>query len=222
MAEEVDETSLGPLWDTNPDAVIQGNTVLLCAERAGTGNGRVYQVHFTADDGRGWRCSGTVAVKVPATVGKGSRNLSLDVEPFHDLTTKEITMDIFRTLMISFLLIPEIAIGGMAHAAELFTPPLEPDGTNRLDCRILNISSENRTVRTRVVDNNGTVVVDTGDFILGPGATAVAFFEANAGTPRHCHFTVQGKNPQARYRASACVFDPGVGCLAAVSALDED
>jgi hypothetical protein len=51
--------------DTTPDAVIQGNKVLLRAERAAGGNGRVYQVAFTADDGKGGTCNGTVTVGVP-------------------------------------------------------------------------------------------------------------------------------------------------------------
>lgn len=51
--------------DTGPDAVIQGETVLLRAERSGTGNGRVYWVSFTAMDARGESCSGAVMVGVP-------------------------------------------------------------------------------------------------------------------------------------------------------------
>ncbi len=35
------------------------------AERAGTGNGRVYAVSFTADDGKGGVCNGTVKIGVP-------------------------------------------------------------------------------------------------------------------------------------------------------------
>jgi hypothetical protein len=50
--------------DTAPDAVLQGATVLLRAERSGSGNGRVYRVLFTADDGRGGVCSGAVTVGV--------------------------------------------------------------------------------------------------------------------------------------------------------------
>lgn len=50
--------------DTSPDAVVQNGRVLLRAERAGTGNGRVYTVHFTANDGEG-TCNGTVTVGVP-------------------------------------------------------------------------------------------------------------------------------------------------------------
>jgi hypothetical protein len=59
--EPVDGSGEG---DTSPDAVIQGDKVLLRAERAGEGNGRVYQVTFTADDGSG-TCTGTVTVCVP-------------------------------------------------------------------------------------------------------------------------------------------------------------
>jgi hypothetical protein len=51
--------------DTSPDAVIQGNQVLLRAERASGGNGRVYRVSFIATDAFGEGCSGSVAVCVP-------------------------------------------------------------------------------------------------------------------------------------------------------------
>ncbi len=51
--------------DTSPDAAVSGNQILLRAERAGTGNGRVYVVHFTATDAEGAHCSGTVKVVVP-------------------------------------------------------------------------------------------------------------------------------------------------------------
>ena len=51
--------------DTSPDAVIQGGTVLLRAERQGGGNGRVYVINFQADDGVGGVCEGQVTVCVP-------------------------------------------------------------------------------------------------------------------------------------------------------------
>jgi hypothetical protein len=61
--------------DTSPDAAVSGNQILLRAERAGTGNGRVYVVHFTATDGQGGSCNGTVKVSVPHskkdTAGEG-------------------------------------------------------------------------------------------------------------------------------------------------------
>jgi hypothetical protein len=51
--------------ETSPDAVIQDNDLLLRVERAGGGNGRVYQIGFTADDGSGGVCNGAVSVCVP-------------------------------------------------------------------------------------------------------------------------------------------------------------
>jgi hypothetical protein len=54
--------------DTSPDAVIQpsnqADSVLIRAERSGTGNGRVYAVDFKADDGFE-SCTGSVGVTVP-------------------------------------------------------------------------------------------------------------------------------------------------------------
>ncbi len=50
--------------NTGPDAIIQGGTLLLRAERSGTGNGRVYHIHFTAADWEG-SCSSVVTVSVP-------------------------------------------------------------------------------------------------------------------------------------------------------------
>jgi hypothetical protein len=57
--------------DTSPDAVIQGAGVLLRAERAGSGNGRVYRVSFTADDGQGGVCDGAVEIGVPKSMKPG-------------------------------------------------------------------------------------------------------------------------------------------------------
>jgi hypothetical protein len=51
--------------DTSPDAVAQDSTVLIRCERSGLGNGRVYVIGFTADDGEGGTCSGNVTVCVP-------------------------------------------------------------------------------------------------------------------------------------------------------------
>ena len=51
--------------DASPDAVIQGDKVLLRAERAGGGNGRVYNITFDAWDSFGEGCAGNVTVCVP-------------------------------------------------------------------------------------------------------------------------------------------------------------
>jgi hypothetical protein len=58
--------------DTSPDAMITDRGLLLRAERAGGGNGRVYHVSFTADDGRGGRCTGEVRVAVPPSMKPGT------------------------------------------------------------------------------------------------------------------------------------------------------
>ena len=62
-------TSGGGGGDTSPDAVAQGEDVLLRAERTGSGNGRVYRVSFTATDGQGGTCSGSINVGVPHSPG---------------------------------------------------------------------------------------------------------------------------------------------------------
>jgi len=50
---------------TCPDAVIANGSAQVRAERSGRGNGRVYVISFTANDGRGGSCDGAVAVCVP-------------------------------------------------------------------------------------------------------------------------------------------------------------
>jgi hypothetical protein len=58
--------------NTCPDATGLGtNTAHVRAERAGTGDGRVYHIGFTADDGKGGTCTAEVKVCVPHDQGKG-------------------------------------------------------------------------------------------------------------------------------------------------------
>ncbi|GAB1641268.1 vWA domain-containing protein [Krasilnikovia sp. MM14-A1259] len=62
--------------DTGPDAawVSAGvkDKVQLRAERAGTGDGRVYRIAYTVSDGNGGTCTGTATVGVPHDQGHGS------------------------------------------------------------------------------------------------------------------------------------------------------
>ncbi len=58
--------------NTSPDAVIQAGAALIRAERSGTGNGRVYQVSFKANDDNGGFCTGAVTVSVPHSLKKGT------------------------------------------------------------------------------------------------------------------------------------------------------
>jgi len=52
--------------DTSPDGDGVGtDTAQIRAERSGKGDGRVYEISFTADDGNGGMCTGSVSVGVP-------------------------------------------------------------------------------------------------------------------------------------------------------------
>src|SRR5262245_9617591 len=51
--------------NTCPDGALVDGVAQVRAERSGRGNGRVYAITFTADDGRGGLSQGTVTVSVP-------------------------------------------------------------------------------------------------------------------------------------------------------------
>jgi hypothetical protein len=57
--------------NTSPDGVIQAGSASVRAERSATGNGRVYQVSFEAEDGKGGSCTGAVKIGVPHSMKKG-------------------------------------------------------------------------------------------------------------------------------------------------------
>jgi hypothetical protein len=67
--EEVDAAGSG---NTCPDGSGVGTaTAEVLAERTGSGDGRVYHINFTADDGKGSTCQGEVTVCVPHDQGDG-------------------------------------------------------------------------------------------------------------------------------------------------------
>jgi hypothetical protein len=70
--------------DTSPDAVIQGGTVLLRAERSGNGNGRVYRVSYRASDGVN-SCTGQVTVTVPHSKGRNAPSAVDDGQVYNSL-----------------------------------------------------------------------------------------------------------------------------------------
>lgn len=72
--------------NTSPDAEgINTERALVRAERAGGGNGRVYHIGFSANDGNGGTCTGTVQVSVPKSQGKNGA--AVDEGPSYDSTT---------------------------------------------------------------------------------------------------------------------------------------
>jgi hypothetical protein len=83
---EQDEPVLGKgSGNTAPDATAVGEpTVEVRSERAGTGDGRVYHIDFTAQDGRGGECSGEVTVCVPHDMRPG--HICVDQGPLFDST----------------------------------------------------------------------------------------------------------------------------------------
>jgi len=79
-----DEAVLAPgSGNTSPDGQGVGtSTAQVRAERVGSGNGRVYHISFTADDGFGVTCSGTVQVGVP----RSPNGTPVDDGPLYDST----------------------------------------------------------------------------------------------------------------------------------------
>jgi len=81
--ELVDDGGDGNTW---PDGQGIGTSIAeVRAERAADGNGRVYHIAFTADDGHGGTCSGEVIVGVPHDSGKKTEP-PVDDGPLYDST----------------------------------------------------------------------------------------------------------------------------------------
>ena len=77
--EPVDAVGNGD-GNTSPDAfIVSPDTVDLRAERAGGGDGRVYHIAYTANDGQGGSCSGSTTVGVPHD--QGGSPVAIDSAP---------------------------------------------------------------------------------------------------------------------------------------------
>ena len=80
--EPVDSSGDGSF---SPDgAGVCSSNAYVRAERAGSGNGRVYHIGFTAEDGMGGACSGEVLVSVPKS--QGSNGAAVDDGAMFDST----------------------------------------------------------------------------------------------------------------------------------------
>jgi hypothetical protein len=106
-------------------------------------------------------------------------------------------LNIRRTFITTMLV---LALSGVAQAAELFTPPFViSDGL--FECRILNVSTTDRTVQVQLFDTSGNVIEDSGEVTLEPLGDLLA----SAGTtkfPFFCKFTVQGGKGSIRASGS--------------------
>jgi hypothetical protein len=96
----------------------------------------------------------------------------------------------------------------------LVTPPLAPEGNNVLECHLVNVSDEARTVTIEARAQDGTVLTSIGG-TLNAGDAAVATVAAGA-SPRYCKFLVEGF--RIHFRGSIVVRMPGLGFLSALSA----
>jgi CSLREA domain-containing protein len=76
-----------PVGNNGPDGTfIDNDTVELRAERNGGGNGRVYHLFFTADDGQGFTCTGELAIAVVEHDQSGNPITPVDEGPLYDST----------------------------------------------------------------------------------------------------------------------------------------
>jgi VCBS repeat-containing protein len=77
-----------PVGNNGPDGkIIDNNTVQLRAEREGGGNGRVYHIFFSADDGQGFSCTGSLPIAVVEHDQSGNPiSTPIDDGPLFDAT----------------------------------------------------------------------------------------------------------------------------------------
>ena len=96
----------------------------------------------------------------------------------------------------------------------LVTPPLVAEGDSQLQCHLVNVSGEGRSVVIEVLAQDGTVLLTDGG-TLDPGEAAVVTVPASA-SPRYCKFIVEGF--RVDFRGSIAVRVPGFGSLGALLA----
>jgi len=115
-------------------------------------------------------------------------------------------------LLVTLILLLVTATG--AAAATLVSPPLVPEGTNFLDCYLVNVGTKPRPVTIQVFSREG-VAVTTVETTLDPGEEDVARAQSDQ-NPRYCKFFVKGSAKE--FRASILVRQDGVGAISALPA----
>jgi hypothetical protein len=107
-----------------------------------------------------------------------------------------------------------VATAAHAEAATLVSPPLVPEGTNFLDCYLVNVGEKARNVTIQVFSREGVAVM-TVETTLDPGEEDVARATSDQ-NPRYCKFVVRGNVRD--FRASILVRQDGVGAISALPA----
>jgi hypothetical protein len=117
----------------------------------------------------------------------------------------------FRRTLITAAII--LTLSGTVHAATLYTPPLIPRESSVLECHIVNVSSETRTITVILFDSIGDIVTQSGPLPLDPKQLVIV-----AGPPSleagWCQFTVDGH--ALTVRASGAIYPVSSGSPAAV------
>jgi hypothetical protein len=149
---------------------------------------------------------------------------------------------------LAFSLVPLVALvaSTSARAAQLSTPPIASQSANTfLACSLQNASDQAGTARVQVVRvPSGSVLIDTGDQAVAPGAglTLGAISMPGDGPPdctngdcpcpnatlgencpyftgaAYCRFTVQGS--KSKFRAAGCVSSPAEAPVSSPSCVD--
>lgn len=118
-----------------------------------------------------------------------------------------------------------LAAAAPAGAGDLVSPPNDFNWASdkalndevALVCAVVNAGHRTRTIRLEAKDIDGdTLSSDTRE--VEPGATAAIDQSSEGGSaaPRYCKFSTLGSTKSLR--ASACVFEQGIGCVATVAA----
>jgi hypothetical protein len=64
-----------------------------------------------------------------------------------------------------------LSVATASLAADLVTPPIDAGSNNLIGCRLANITSNAIPAQIKLVDGNGTSLVDTGPITVAAGAT---------------------------------------------------
>ena len=125
---------------------------------------------------------------------------------------------ILKRSCIFAILLALVWLAGTARAETfsitLVTPPLVAEGVNQLQCHLVNVSGEGRSVVIEVLAQDGTVLLTDGG-TLDPGEAAVVTVPASASS-RYCKFLVEGW--RVHFRGSIAVRVPGLGSLSTLPA----
>jgi hypothetical protein len=100
-----------------------------------------------------------------------------------------------------------LSVATASLAADLVTPPVDAGSNNQIGCRIANITSNAIPAQIKLVDGNGTSLVDTGPITVAAGAT-VAYGVFNPHITVYCRFVNASKS---KVRAALTASNTGNG-----------